>query len=165
MDSTVNESPVTLIAATVDQMNTVAARLASLLRAGDVLCLTGDLGAGKTTFTRGLVAALGAPARLVTSPTFTLLHEYRDGRLPVWHADAYRLARPEDAEHIGLNDILATGEGVTIIEWWQRIAQALPAERLEITFTETENENRTVTFITHGPRWADFETDWQKAVA
>lgn len=138
----------------------VAARLAAFLLAGDVLTLAGDLGAGKTTFTRGLVAALGVPAQAVTSPTFALLHEYRGGRLLVYHADAYRLTHASDAEEIGLLEVIHIGDGVTIIEWAERIIAALPAERLDIALEDTGNEERRITFTGQGERWARLPQDW-----
>lgn len=139
----------------------VAARLAALLLPGDVLTLAGDLGAGKTTFTRGLVAALGVPEHAVTSPTFTLLHEYRGGRLPVYHADAYRLTQASDAEETGLLEVIHIGDGVTVIEWAERILAALPAERLEIELTDTGDDERTITFTGQGERWVRFPADWK----
>lgn len=130
----------------------LAARLAALLQPGDVLCLSGDLGAGKTTFTRALVAALGSPAP-VSSPTFTLIHEYHGGRLPVVHADAYRLRGPGDVPDTGLEEYLVEGAGVTVIEWPERIAAALPDERLDIALTDTGGDARQVRLTPHGERW------------
>lgn len=138
----------------------VAARLASLLRPGDVITLAGDLGAGKTTFTRGLVAALGVPAQAVTSPTFTLLHEYRGGRLPVYHADAYRLTQAGDAEEIGLLEAINDGQGVAVIEWAERIISALPAARLEITLDDIGDDSREITLTGRGERWAGLAREW-----
>lgn len=129
----------------------VAVRVASLLMPGDVLCLSGDLGAGKTTFTRALVAALDSPA-LVSSPTFTLIHEYPGGRLPVYHVDAYRLRGSEDAVTIGLEEYFSRADGVTVIEWSERIAELLPSEHLTITLTE-EGEGRVIQLTPHGQRW------------
>jgi tRNA threonylcarbamoyladenosine biosynthesis protein TsaE len=138
-----------------------AARLAALLRPGDLLCLRGDLGAGKTTFTRGLVAALGAPAQLVTSPTFTLLHEYRGGRLPVLHADAYRLTgAADDLDAVGLGEEIARAEAVVVLEWPERVEASLPGERLDVTLDETGGEQRRITLAGRGPRWADLAAEW-----
>ncbi|MBC7805640.1 MAG: tRNA (adenosine(37)-N6)-threonylcarbamoyltransferase complex ATPase subunit type 1 TsaE [Akkermansiaceae bacterium] len=151
----------TLQTVSADETQAVAARLAVLLRPGDVLTLSGDLGAGKTTFTRGLVAALGVPAQAVTSPTFTLLHEYRGGRLPVYHADAYRLTQTTDADDIGLTEVIDTGDGVAVVEWAERIIAALPAERLEIMLEDTaSDDSRAVTLTGRGERWATLTQEW-----
>jgi tRNA threonylcarbamoyladenosine biosynthesis protein TsaE len=131
---------------------TVAARLSSLLRSGDVLCLSGDLGAGKTTFTRGLVCGLGSPAA-VSSPTFTLIHEYAGGRLNVVHMDAYRLGNVAELDDIGFDEYLTRDDSVMVIEWPERIALALPGERLEIRLSETPGEGRLLTLTGHGARW------------
>lgn len=115
-----------MIAAVGDETSTaaLAAELARRLAAGDLVLLHGDLGAGKTAFVRALVAALGSPAR-VSSPTFTLIHEYRGGRLPVCHVDAYRLESPAEAAQIGLDDYF-DGAWVVAVEWPERLEGLLP---------------------------------------
>ena len=137
----------------------LAACLASQLRAGDVIALRGDLGAGKTTFVRGLARALGVPPAHVTSPTFTLLHEHGNGRLPLFHWDVYRLPGPAALADLGWDEYLSAN-GVTIVEWADRIEAALPAERLDVFFVEAANaaahyDAREITFTGHGPRWAN----------
>jgi len=155
------------------ETQTLAGLLAPLLTPGDVLCLHGDLGAGKTTWTQGLVGALGSPA-LVSSPTFTLLHEYGGGRLPVYHVDAYRLTGASDAETIGLDDYLGRGDGVLVVEWPERIADALPPDRLDITLSddgadapavtsENNDETRRITLRGGGARWANLADEWAAA--
>jgi tRNA threonylcarbamoyladenosine biosynthesis protein TsaE len=101
----------------------IAAALAATLQPGDTLLLSGDLGAGKTAFVRGLAEGLGIDADEVTSPTFTLVHEYRGGRLPLIHVDLYRLDRA-DLDEIGLDQDLAA-VGVTAIEWADRLSRPL----------------------------------------
>lgn len=114
------------------QTRAVAAALASRLRPGDVLLLHGDLGTGKTAFVRGLAAGLGMDPDEVTSPTFTLVHEYRGGRLPIVHVDLYRLGGT-DLDEIGLDEGLAHA-GVVAIEWAERLAWAgTDAIRVQIT--------------------------------
>lgn len=109
----------------------IAARLAGALEPGAVLLLSGDLGAGKTAFVRGVAAGLGLESDAVTSPTFTLVHEYRGGRLPLIHVDLYRLDSA-DLDEIGLDGDLA-GRGVVAIEWPERLSRAVPgALRVEI---------------------------------
>jgi len=99
--------------------------LGATLRGGEVLALDGELGAGKTQFVKGLAAGLGCPDD-VTSPTFTLLHEYREGRLPLFHFDFYRLAKEDDVLEVGLDDYLGAG-GVVAIEWAEKFPALLPA--------------------------------------
>jgi tRNA threonylcarbamoyl adenosine modification protein YjeE len=133
--------------------NRAALALAPLLRPGDCVLLHGDLGAGKTTFTRSLVRALESPAP-VSSPTFTLIHEYPGGRLPVVHVDAYRLTGPADAESIGLTEYWNIGDSVVVIEWPERIAEALPPDRLELTLEEI-GDARRLTIATVGDVWRE----------
>jgi tRNA threonylcarbamoyladenosine biosynthesis protein TsaE len=127
-------------------------RLAGQLTPGDVLLLYGDLGAGKTAFVRGLARGLGAPDHEVSSPTFTLVHEYRGGRLTLFHADLYRLTTAE-AVDLGLHEI---GEdGVLAIEWADRLAGApfptvtihidtIGADRRRIAITSSKVDRRAV---------------------
>ncbi len=108
----------------------VALALADVVIEGDVLVLTGDLGAGKTCFTQGLAVGLGIDGP-VTSPTFTLANRYR-GRMVLHHLDVYRLDGLSDIEHLGLSELL--DDGVTVIEWGDKIRPALPDGCLEIAF-------------------------------
>jgi tRNA threonylcarbamoyladenosine biosynthesis protein TsaE len=102
------------------------------LAAGAVLNLRGDLGAGKTEFVKGLAQGLGARDQ-VTSPTFTLIHEYRSGRLPLFHLDLYRLRSEGELDEIGFDDYLEAG-GVCAVEWGEKFAHRLPAETESIGF-------------------------------
>lgn len=104
----------------------IAAALADRLRGGEVVALHGELGAGKTQFVRGLVAALGGNPRQVASPTFVLLHVYDGGRLRVHHLDAYRVRGPDDFEAIGFAELLEDPSAVTVVEWADRVAALLP---------------------------------------
>jgi len=109
----------------------LARALAPLLKAGDLVILTGDLGAGKTFFARALCRAMGVPARVaVTSPTFTLVHEH-DARLPVLHADAYRLADASELAELGLREARGAG-AVVIVEWGAPYIAALGGDALVI---------------------------------
>ena len=107
--------------------------LAARLTAGTVVAFTGDLGAGKTAFTRGLARGLGVPDR-VTSPTFTIVNEYEGGRLPLFHFDLYRLGDPEELFDIGWEDYLSRG-GVCAVEWSEQVADALPEGTVYVTLT------------------------------
>jgi len=136
----------------VDETRAVAARLAGDVRPGDLLLLEGDLGAGKTAFVQGLAAALGSPEP-VTSPTFTLAHRYRGGRLTVHHLDAYRLETIDEAADLGLDELL-DDDAVTVIEWGDRLRAVLPGDRLEIAFRLGEgDDDRTLELVAGGPRW------------
>jgi tRNA threonylcarbamoyladenosine biosynthesis protein TsaE len=123
------------------------------LRAGDVLCLIGDLGAGKTTFTQALAEGLDVPVDdVVNSPTFTLVAEHWGGRVPLFHFDAYRLQGADDLEDLAFDDYL-DGRGVVVMEWADKVLPALPADRLEIHFADGESvESRMVTLIAEGAR-------------
>ena len=116
----------------------LARELASSLKAGSVILLSGNLGAGKTAFVRGLAAGLGVDPEEVSSPTFTLIHEYRGGRLTLYHVDLYRLERAA-AEDLGLEE-LGVSDGVLAIEWPDRLAHELPdaiAVRIDILDEDT----------------------------
>ena len=116
----------------------VATDLAARLQPGDVLLLSGNLGAGKTAFVRGLAAGLDIDPEEVSSPTFTLIHEYRGGRLTLYHADLYRLERAATAD-LGLEE-LGIRDGVLAIEWPDRLSHALPGSipiRIEIVDDQT----------------------------
>lgn len=113
-----------------------AAGLATLVQAGDVIALRGDLGAGKTTLARALIRAYGSPDEEVPSPTFTLVQIYepcRAGAVPLWHFDLFRVALPEDALELGIEDAFTSG--ITLIEWPERLGPLLPAHRLELVLT------------------------------
>ena len=119
----------------------LGAALAHAARPGDVLALMGDLGAGKTQFAKGFGAGLGV-ADIVTSPSFVLMAEYA-GRLPLFHLDLYRLADARDAMAGGLLDE-RQAEGVTLIEWGERLRDALPAARLDVTIDGSGDDPRTI---------------------
>jgi tRNA threonylcarbamoyladenosine biosynthesis protein TsaE len=125
----------------------IAVRLAGDLLAGSVLLLSGDLGAGKTAFVRGLAEGLGISSDEVTSPTFTLVHEYRGGRLPLIHVDLYRLDRA-DLDEIGLDDDLAV-RGVVAIEWAERLSRRIPGA-VSVTITDQGGDRRQID-VTRAP--------------
>ena len=126
-----------------DETEAVARTLAVALNAGDVLLLSGNLGAGKTAFVRGLAAGLGIDPDDVSSPTFTLVHEYRGGRLTLYHADLYRLERTA-AEDIGLEE-MGVEDGVLAIEWPDRLTHEMPgAVRVSLEITSDTERRITV---------------------
>lgn len=111
--------------------------------AGDVVALCGELGAGKTQFVKGLAAGLGVASE-VTSPTFTLIHEYTGGRLPVYHFDFYRLDSAAEAVALGLDEYLE-GAGVSVIEWADKFPDLLPAGTRWIYFAHLPGGSRGIT--------------------
>jgi len=126
----------------------VGQRLAVDLIAGSVLALKGDLGSGKTSFTQGIVAGLGSDAA-ATSPTFTIVHEYQGGRLPVYHFDFFRLENRESAVRLGLDDYFF-GDGVSVIEWADRFPELIPAEARWISFEIKSERQRILTLLDDG---------------
>jgi tRNA threonylcarbamoyladenosine biosynthesis protein TsaE len=134
-----------------DATRALAAALGPLLEPGDVVSLVGDLGAGKTAFAQGLAAGLGVDGP-VTSPTFTIVQEY-EGRLPVAHVDVYRLDTVQDLYDLGFDELIDDGR-VTIVEWGDLIAQALPADRLVVRIEPgAADTERVFEFAFHGARW------------
>lgn len=127
-----------------------AARLAPLLRRGDLLCLEGDLGAGKTAFARALINALPGSREEVPSPTFTLVQTYPREALEIWHFDLYRLERADEVWELGLEEALVAG--ASLVEWPERAAGLLPAERLVLRF-DYAGSGRRLTLEPHGG-WA-----------
>lgn len=118
---------------------------------GDVLCLSGDLGAGKTLLSRGIATSLGVEPEAVTSPTFAIMNVYEGKELEVRHFDLYRLNRPEELEDIGFGEY-AGGEGVTLIEWAELFSEQLPEEYLQVVLRH-ESAGRRATLAARGPRY------------
>lgn len=128
-------------------------RLGALLRPGDVVALSGDLGAGKTVLARGLAAGAGATG-YVASPTFTLIREYR-GPSRVYHVDLYRLDRPEQLDDLGLDEIL-DGSGIVVIEWAEKALPLLPPEHLWVTIRFVDGDQaRQLEFLPKGARYVE----------
>ncbi len=137
----------------------LAARLADVARPGDLICLIGELGAGKTQFAKGFGAGLGVRDTIV-SPSFVLMAEYR-GRLPLFHLDLYRLADADEAMAGGLIDE-RQAEGVTLIEWAERLADATPDDRLDVVIDGSGDEPRLIHIRAEGP---DYERYVEAAAA
>ena len=123
-------------------------RLGEAAIAGDVIALIGDLGSGKTVLTKGLAAGVGCDPNHVLSPTFVLMRQY-EGRLPLYHFDAYRLAGPDDMLEIGAEEIFF-GSGLSVVEWADRVMETLPADRLEIHMSVAGEESRKVHLVATG---------------
>ncbi|MEH7301257.1 tRNA (adenosine(37)-N6)-threonylcarbamoyltransferase complex ATPase subunit type 1 TsaE [Neobacillus drentensis] len=131
-----------------EETSTLAERLAQLLQPGDVIALEGDLGAGKTTFTKGLAKGLEVK-KTVNSPTFTIIKEYK-GRLPLYHMDVYRVA--DAFEDLGFDEYFE-GDGVTVVEWAHLIEEQLPHELLTIFLYREEGDQRKMVFVPKGNRY------------
>jgi tRNA threonylcarbamoyladenosine biosynthesis protein TsaE len=131
--------------------------LGTIVEPGDIITLAGTLGAGKTALTQEIARGLGVDPRIyVTSPTFSLLHEYQ-GRIPLYHLDLYRLAGEEDIESLGFREYLYSN-GLTVIEWPERLGSLMPTERLHIELVISAPTSRTANLTGHG-------NVWQKKVA
>ena len=127
----------------VEETWALAKELAKELKPGDVVCLEGDLGAGKTTFTEGLAAALGVPGR-VTSPTFCIVQEHQSPDVLLVHMDLYRLHGEEDVEAIGWEDYLSRG-AIIAVEWPERAGALLPSSAHHVAFHHKGEEKRRIT--------------------
>jgi tRNA threonylcarbamoyladenosine biosynthesis protein TsaE len=136
---------------TVEDTRALGAALVPLLTAGDLVVLTGPLGAGKTALTQGIGQALGVQEP-VTSPTFVIARVHRGGRLPLVHVDAYRLGGAADVDDLDL-DVTVAGS-VTVVEWGQGLVEQLADEHLEIRLDRREDDVRTAELVPHGAGWA-----------
>lgn len=142
-----------LVVPTAVEMGRLGVRLGRLLQAGDLVLLTGDLGAGKTTLTKGIAAGLGTPGP-VTSPTFVIARLHRGGRLPLLHVDAYRLADGAEIDDLDIDAEVV--QCVTVVEWGEARAERLAQDRLQLCIERgpaEADETRTVTVATVGDRW------------
>ncbi len=135
----------------------IGRRIGRGLAAGDLVLLLAPFGAGKTHLAKGIAAGLGADPDEVNSPSFVLINEYvagqERGRIPIYHADLYRIETDHDLATSGLEECF-NGDGVCLIEWAERAAGALPDERLAIHISETGEKSRRLRLVPHGPRYA-----------
>jgi len=135
----------------------LAERIAERLTGGEVIALSGDLGAGKTRFTKGIASGLGIDPNDVTSPTFVLINEY-DGRLHVYHFDTYRLDDSDALEALGCQEMFA-GNGVCVLEWADRVEDCLPDDRLDVRIEHAGETERRLALRATGPRHAGLLKD------
>ena len=133
----------TFISNSHEETESFGRQFAGNVRPGDVLALTGDLGSGKTQFVKGLCAALSCDAA-VTSPTFTLIHEYSGGRLPIYHFDFFRIENRQAAERLALDDYFF-GDGVSVVEWADRFRELIPENARWISFETKSETQRAIT--------------------
>lgn len=134
-------------------------RLGSLLKPGDILCLNGDLGAGKTTLTKSIGLGLGVED-YITSPTFALINEY-EGNFPVYHFDVYRLEGVGDSFDLGFDEYFF-GRGVCIIEWAEKIEEVLPEDRIVLDIEKTSEMGRKISLRGYGSRYLEVIKEMEK---
>ena len=126
--------------------------LAEVLRAGDLVVLSGPLGAGKTALTQGIGVGLGV-LEPVTSPTFVIARVHRDGRVPLVHVDAYRLGSVADVDDLDLD--ASAADSVTVVEWGQGLVEQLTEEHLVVRLDRRDDDVRTAVLVPHGPGWEE----------
>ena len=144
-------------AGSVEKTVELGERLGQILHKGDTVCLTGDLGTGKTAFTGGIARALGIGG-YITSPTFTIVNEY-EGKLPLYHFDVYRINNTDEMFETGYDEYIS-GSGVTVIEWAELIKEILPPERIDVNIEKDDMNNtdsRLITIQFHGKRTEGYE--------
>ncbi len=140
-----------IITTSEEQTAHVGEMLGQLLGPGDVVCLYGDLGAGKTSLSFSIAMGLEVEEEYIPSPTFTLINEYR-GRVPFYHIDLYRLKEPSELDEIGFDEYIDS-DGVTVIEWADRAEEYLPQERLNIYLSFVSENSRELGFFAEGGRY------------
>jgi tRNA threonylcarbamoyladenosine biosynthesis protein TsaE len=140
-----------VITAGPEQTWRIGELLGALLGPGDMLCLYGDLGAGKTSFSYGIARGLEVREQYITSPTFTFVNEY-EGRIPLYHIDLYRLTDPGELENIGFEEYIDS-DGVTVIEWAERAEDELPVSRLSVYLSYVDDHSRELGFLAEGERY------------
>jgi tRNA threonylcarbamoyladenosine biosynthesis protein TsaE len=138
------------VTTSADETRELAASVARVARPGDLIVLVGGLGAGKTCFVQGFARAMGVDEP-VTSPTFALVHNY-SGRVPVLHADLYRLVSEHEVLDLGLDEALADG-AIALVEWGDIAADVLAADRLTVTIADVDENTRAFTFDGWDGRW------------
>lgn len=162
MNTVLSEHDLDLVSRSEAQTRRLGTRLGALLHPGDVICLAGKLGTGKTCFAKGVGRGLGVK-RPITSPTFTLINEYREdgGRPPFYHIDLYRVESVEEVKALGLEEYLY-GEGVCIIEWADRARGALPKEYLWILLRHVDETKRGILMRAVGKRYQELLQEFKR---
>lgn len=131
----------------------IGRRLGSRLKAGDTVCLYGELGSGKTTFIKGIGDALGIPEREISSSSFIIVGEHEAGKIPLYHIDLYRVEKEEDIEGVGVYDYIG-GNGIAVIEWAERLSPSHVEDAIKVTINILSEEKREITIEGIG------EKDW-----
>lgn len=151
-----------VITSSQEQTWRIGEMLGARLGAGDMVCLYGDLGAGKTSFSYGVALGLGVQEQYISSPTFTFVNEYK-GRVPLYHIDLYRLKDPEGLESIGFEEYIDS-DGVTVVEWAERAENDLPAECLSVYLSYVDEHSREIGFFAEGERYKNLLKDLQVTI-
>jgi tRNA threonylcarbamoyladenosine biosynthesis protein TsaE len=150
---TYKNSNYTITTTTPEETKEIGERLGRLLKVGDIICLHGELGTGKTCFTQGIAKGMNVAKAFITSPTFILVNEYK-GALPLYHIDLYRLNNIAEIEDIGLSEYLK-GEAVTVIEWAEKAEGLLLEERLSVYLENLGGDKRRLFFKATGKRYEE----------
>jgi len=146
-----------IITTSPEQTQKVGEILGRLLEAGDLVCLYGDLGSGKTNLSYGIAMGLDVKQDYITSPTFTLVNEY-EGRIPFYHIDLYRLTDPAELDNIGFDEYIDS-DGATVIEWAERADAELPSDSLNVYLSDITGESREIGFFAEGQRYEKLVED------
>jgi tRNA threonylcarbamoyladenosine biosynthesis protein TsaE len=141
-----------IISRSVTDTLKIGRSIAKNLRAGDIICLFGELGSGKTVLTKGIAVGLGIKKSDVISPSFVLIREHRKAKPPLYHFDLYRLKRQADILALGYEEYLY-GDGVSVIEWADRLGHLLPQEYLKLELSVKTKTQRLIKFTAFGNRW------------
>jgi tRNA threonylcarbamoyladenosine biosynthesis protein TsaE len=152
-----------VITSSTEQTEEVGRILGAMLGAGDLVCLFGDLGAGKTHFSYGVAMGLEVNDQYITSPTFTFVNEYQ-GRVPLYHIDLYRLKDPSELESIGFEEYIDS-DGATVIEWAERAEEELPAEKLNVYISDVSENSREIGFFAEGERYEKLLAGFMKSIS
>ncbi|HEY3329502.1 MAG TPA: tRNA (adenosine(37)-N6)-threonylcarbamoyltransferase complex ATPase subunit type 1 TsaE [Capsulimonadaceae bacterium] len=148
-------SSIDAVTAGPEQSREIGERLGRTAVPGNIICLIGDLGTGKTTLTQGIGRGLDIPESEVSSPTFMLISEHRSGRIPLYHFDVYRLSGPDDLHGLGFEDYVTRPDGLIVIEWADIVLDALPSDRLDVYLTASDTiEERLLRVTATGPESA-----------
>ena len=152
-----------VITSSTEQTEEAGRVLGTLLEPGDLVCLFGDLGAGKTHFSYGVAQGLQVSEQYVTSPTFTFVNEY-EGRIPFYHIDLYRLKDPSELESIGFEEYVDS-DGATVIEWAERAEDELPDDKLNVYLSHVSENSREIGFFAEGERYVKLLEEFRKRIA
>ena len=150
---TYKNSDYTITTSSLDETRRLGERLGRLLKEGDIICLHGELGAGKTSFTQGIAKGMGVAKAFITSPTFVIANEYK-GRLALYHIDLYRLNNIAEIEDIGLSEYLK-GEAVTVIEWAEKAEDCCQKIGFQFILKVWEEDKRRLSFKATGKRYEE----------